>query len=150
VWREAAQRWDDALASRDWSGLDLAGLVEGSVRLLGEAGRSRATYLRALERTPGARDDAYLAFQAHVLQGMEALLLARSDEMDHPDPAVAVRLGLRAVLGVLDDGLARGPEAIPLPRRMEEASVLLLQYLLRRGGGDSVDPAQVDFFDIWG
>lgn len=150
VWREAAQRWDEALASRDWSGLDLAGLVEGSVRLLGEAGRSRATYLRALERTPGARDDAFLAFQAHVLEGMGALLLARAEEMDHPDPEVAVRVGLRAVQGVLDDAWGEGVEVLPLDRRMREASTLLLQYLIREGEGDTVDPAQVDFFDIWG
>jgi len=150
VWREAADRWDEALASRDWSGVDLRGLVAGSVRLLGEAGRSRATYLRALERTPGARDDAYQAFQAHVLAGMEGLLMARAGEMDHPEPAVAARVGLRAVLGVLDEALDAGDDAIPLDRRMEEATALLLAYLLREERRGTVDSAQVDFFDIWG
>ncbi|GMV07052.1 MAG: hypothetical protein AMXMBFR53_33270 [Gemmatimonadota bacterium] len=150
VWREAAERWDQALASRDWGDVDLRGLVAGSVRLLGEAGRSRATYLRALEGTPGARDDAYAAFQAHVLGGMEELLLARANEMDHPDPAVGVRLGLRAVLGVLDEPLPDGGEVIPLERRMEEASALLLGYLHRGEGRHTLGSGQVDFFDIWG
>lgn len=150
VWREAAERWDQALASRDWSGSDLAGLVDGSVRLLGEAGRSRATYLKALERTPGARDDAYLAFRDHVLEGMAELLLARSDEMDHPDPEVAVRLGLRAALGVLDEAPAAGAASISPERRMEEASLLLRTYLIQAGRGGTIDPDTVDFFDIWG
>ena len=93
VWREAAARWDEALASRDWRDLDLRAMVEGAVRLLAEAGRSRASYLRALERAPAYREDAYLAFHTHVLQGVEELLLARVDEISHPDPSVAVPAG---------------------------------------------------------
>lgn len=150
VWREAAERWDEAVASREWGQLPLRSLADGSVRLLGEAGRSRATYLRALERTPGARDDAFHAFQAHVLTGMARLLLLRRDEIAHPDPEMAVRVGLRAVLGVLDEGLARGPDALPLPRRMEEATDLLLGYLTGGKDAEGEDDGGVDFFDIWG
>ncbi len=149
VWRESAQRWDRALASRDWTGLSLSELAEGAVRLLGEAGRSRAVYLRALERGPGNRDDAYRAFQAHVMEGVAGLLLARSGQMDHPSPEVAVRLGLRAVAAILEEGPG-AEEAIPLERRMEEAARLLLGYLLRGERGDTVRRGQVDFFDIWG
>lgn len=150
VWREAAERWDQALASRDFSDLDLRGLIEGSVRLLGEAGRSRATYLKALDRAPGTRDDTFASFQRHVLKGMEALLLARSAEMDHADPPVAVRLGLRAVLAILDGPEREGEPALGAERRIEEAVTLLLSYLIRGDAGDRLDSGQVDFFDIWG
>lgn len=149
VWREAAERWDEAMASRDWSELDLRGLVEGAVRLLDEAGRSRASYLGALGRTAGGGDDAYAAFQAHVLQGLEGLLLARTDEMDHAEPALAVRVGLRAVLGILDPPGGSGESSIPPARQVEEATTLLLAYLIQ--GGERGGPTgQVDFFDIWG
>lgn len=149
-WREAAARWDEAAASRTLAGLALEEVVEGAVQLLSEAVTARATYLRALERAPGVGDEAFSAFQAHVLGGIEALLLARSGEMSHPDPEVAVRLGLEAVLAVLDaDGAGGGPGAVPRERRREEAATLLLGYLsgARSPGGGT---GKEDFFDIWG
>ena len=151
VWREAAERWDLALSSRDWSGLDTAALVDGAVRLLGEAGRSRASYLRALERAPGARDDAYASFQAHVAAGLGSLLLARRGELTHPEPEVAVALGLTAALALLEEPATGSPgAAVPRERRVEEASRLLRTYLLAGGGDDDAPPDEVDFFDIWG
>jgi AcrR family transcriptional regulator len=150
VWREAAVRWDEALSSRDWSGLDLGQMVDGAVRLLGEAASSRASTLRALEQTPGSRDDAYRAFHGHVISGLEELLLARSDEMAHPDPPVAVPLGLRAVLSILDgQGPTAGGDPLPPERRMEEASTLLMAYLAGGAQGPT-GSRDVDFFDIWG
>lgn len=150
VWREAASRWDEALSSEDWSGLGLRQVVEGAVRLLGEAGRSRASYLRSLERTPGAREDAYAAFRTHVIRGIQRLLLARSDEITHPEPALAIPLGLRAVLAMTEAQPDAAGEDLPTAeRRMEEAASMLLAYLAGEGarvaGGK-----EVDFFDIWG
>jgi len=149
VWREAAARWDEALASRDWSGLDLRQLVEGSVRLLGEAGSTHASYLEALGRAHGARDAAYTSFHTHVLRGLEELLLSRSDEMAHPDPATAVPLGLRAALNVLEAALGLEGDPVPDERRMEEASILLTSYLTG-ASPHAQGPRDVDFFDIWG
>lgn len=148
VWREAAQRWDDALASRDLSGLSLGELVDGAVRLLADAGRSRSSYLKALEQAPSTGDDAYLAFQAYAVEGLGSLLMARASEMGHPDPSVATRLGLRAVLALLEAPPLPGSDILPLERRVEEASLLLHGYLT---GGDSGQRStgQVDFFDIW-
>lgn len=150
VWREAALRWDETLRSRNLDGLALTELIEGSVRLLGDATRSRATYLRALRRAPGTGDDAYAAFQAHVVGGIEELLVARAGEMRHPEPAVAVRLGLEAALAILDErGAGSRGQSIPWERRMEEAARLLLRYLAR-GPDETAGTGQVDFFDIWG
>lgn len=148
VWREAAQRWDEALASRDLSGLTLPELVEGAVRLLADAGRSRASYLKALERAPNTGGDAYLAFQGHVVQGLEKLLLDRASEMDHPDPALAARLGLRAVVALLEEPPLPGAEPLSMDRRVAEAGRLLRGYLT---GGASGEPptGQVDFFEVW-
>jgi len=150
VWREAATRWDEALASRDWSGLNLAQVVEGAVDLLEQAGRSRASYLTALERASGAREDAYLAFHTHVIRGIEGLLLARSAEITHPDPSVAVTLGLRAALAVVEAGLERvGVDPVGPDRRREEAAAMLVTYLTGERGRQ-VGKKKVEFFDIWG
>jgi len=149
VWREAAQRWDEALSAKDLRGLNLAELVDGAVRLLADAGHSRASYLKALERAPSTGDDAYLAFQAHAIQGLEALLLARAAEMDHPDPALACGMGLRAVLALLEAPSLPGAEGPALEQRVEEATRLLYGYLVG-GAGRPRSTGRVDFFDIWG
>lgn len=148
VWHEAAERWDDAMAARDFSGLTLAELVDGSVRLLADAGQSRSSYLKALERAHGTGDEAYLAFRAHTVEGLTALLLARSSEMSHPDPALATRLGLRAVAALLEIAPLPGAPLLSMEQRREEATRLLLGYLA--GGSPEDRPTgQVDFFDIW-
>jgi AcrR family transcriptional regulator len=150
VWREAAERWDTIMAGRELAGLPLAEVVEGAVRLLGEGAEIRATYLRALGRWQGAGDEAYSAFQSHVLEGVEGLLLACRAEMVHPDPEVAVQLGLRAVMAILENpGGGGSREPVPAERRIREAVTLLLAYLA--GGRPGQAPSgQVDFFDIWG
>jgi len=151
VWREAASRWDAALAGEDWAGLDLKGIVAGAIALLGQAGRSRASYLKALARTPGARDDAYLAFHTHILRGIEALLLEHAAEIDHPDPAVAVPLALQAALAVLEAPMASGlGGAAAMERRAHEAQALVLSYLTGRSAHAPDRSEQVDFFDVWG
>jgi AcrR family transcriptional regulator len=150
IWREAAARWDAAVASREMEGLALEEALEGAVRLLAEAVTARATYLRALRRSPGVGDGAFAAFQAHVLGGIEVLLLARAGEMSHPDPQVGVRLGLQAILAVLEEGGDEGrADPIPAERRAQEAVSILRAYLTGGSrGGSSGGP--VDFFDIWG
>ena len=150
IWREAADRWDEALATQDWRGLDLPELIRGAVALLGRAGRSRTSYLKALDRTPGARDDAYLAFHTHVLRGIEALLLERGREMAHAEPEIAVPLGLRAALAVLDAPDLPGAPPVTPVRRVLEAQTLLIAYLLGWSGDGGKASGQVDFFDIWG
>lgn len=149
IWREAAARWDEALGSQEWSDLTLLEMIEGTVRLLGEAGRSRASYLKALQRTPGAREDAYLAFHTHVIRGVERLLLERAADMTHPSPERAVPLGLRAALALLDAASPPDRDLPSLEERMDEAVRLLSAYLTGDlgSGGTGED---VDFFDIWG
>lgn len=150
AWRAAASRWDEAAASREIGGLALPLLVEGAMRLLGDAVRARAGYLKALPRGLGGGRDASAAFQEHVLRGLEELLLRRASEMSHPAPEVGVRLGLRAALAVLEEGVEGedGRPPIPADRRTQEATALLLGYLTGGSHGDAA--GRVDFFDVWG
>ena len=70
--------------------------------LLADAQRSRSVYLRAIDQVSGPRSHAYETFRSEVLDGVASLLLFREDQIDHAVPQRAVRLGLRAVQGVLD------------------------------------------------
>ena len=147
VWQEALDRWNEALASRDWSALGLPQLIEGSVSLLVEAQRSRSMYLEALDRIAGGRNDAYGEFQRHLLSGLETLILRRASEIDHPNPEFAVRLGLRAVMGVIDSEPQSTEDALPPEVLTRECAKLLSGYLL--GAAPAGEATDVDFFEIW-
>ena len=93
--------------------------------------------------------DAYERFRMHLVESLEALLLARRAALAHPNPDVGVRVGLGAVLGVIDAGV-EGPDGHPLPKQalVRECTDLLLAYLTGAQPGPSKE--NVDFFDVWG
>jgi hypothetical protein len=72
--------------------------------------------------------------------------------MKHPDPQLAVRLGLGAVLGVMDQGLDAHPgpgmEPVERDRLVGECTDLLLAYLAGAAAERGTEP--VEFFDVWG
>lgn len=148
IWTEALERWTDALDSRDWSELSLGEMVEGAVGLLIDAQRSRSAYLRALDWAAAGPNDAYRTFRAELLVGLGDILLQRAGEMTHPDPALAVRLGLRAVLGVVDAEFRETRDRLERKTLVTECRSLLLGYLTGEWG-EPPSGEGVDFFDVW-
>lgn len=147
VWEDALLRWKAALEANSWSTMDLGEIIGGAVTLLADIGRSRVAQLRTLDRMSGG-GSAYETFCAHVLESLEDLLLERRTEMGHERPELAVRVGLGAVMGLLDGGLANREEAeIPDETLVRECRELLLSYL---GGASRGRAGQVDFFEVWG
>lgn len=149
VWTEALGRWNDALVSRDWASLDLGEMVEGSVGLLLDAQRSRSAYLKALDWASGRPNDAYETFRTELLTGLGDLLLEHRDQIVHPDPELAVRLGLRAILGVVDAEFRAVQDRLPRETLVDECRAMLLGYLTGEAGSRSASGG-VDFFDVWG
>jgi len=148
VWTEALDRWNERLASRDWSELELADVIEGAVGLLIDAQRSRSAYLKALDWATGRQNDAYDAFRSQLLVGLADILLHHDGEIEHDDPQLAVRLGLRAVLGVVDAEFRAVEDRIPRETLLDECRTLLQGYLMgssRPGAG----AGNVDFFEVW-
>jgi AcrR family transcriptional regulator len=149
MWKEAAERWDESLAEKNWEDIELRQLVEGSVRLLAETARARLSHFQALDRSTGAQNDAYGHFREHILKGIEGLLMGRVMEIQHPQPPLAVHLGLVAALALLEEPDSAMVEGLPVPReqRIQETVTLLMSYF----GGETVgDGGTPDFFDIWG
>ena len=84
------------------------------------------------------------------LGDVAGILLERRGEISHPEPELAVRLGLLAAEGMIEaDRAAAGP----LPRDIlaSEAASLLLHYLTAGSTPRARARAseEVDFFDIW-
>lgn len=144
VWSEALDRWDVAMADREFDDHGLASLIEGSVGLLVDAERSRSAYLRVIDRARPGRHDAFSAFRAHVLAGVADLMLQRSSEIAHPQPELAVRIGLAGVIGVLD----RPPVEEEGDVLVKECSAMLHAYLTTTPSATTGSDAE--FFDVWG
>ena len=149
VWDEALGRWNEAVAARAWPEMDLGELAGGAAALLFDVRRPRVQQLRALDRMTGG-SGAYDSFRQHLLQDLESLLLERRSEIRHGDPRLAVRLGLRAVLGVVDAGVEPSSDSEAESREIlvRECRDLLLAYLV--GGPRDGGQEQVEFFDVWG
>ena len=142
----ATTEWSEAVLAKSWSDTGLRDLATEVIDLLLEL---RARWEARLQATQGlsSGEADYEGFRRGVVEELATRLLERRSEISHPKPEVAVRVGLWAVLGVIDhtpSGHAVGdltPEAL-----RHECAELLLRYLV-----GSVDESgeKVEFFDVW-
>ena len=155
LWDDALVRWSEAVVGHRWDGLELDEVVEGVIRLLVTIERTSAAQRRVLgARRPGGAAEVAQAFTDAVHRDVSRLILAHRDRMAHPEPEVAVAVGLAAVRGaaVGSDG-SSGTGAMPVlgeDRRVAELTQLLLSYLGVDEHGLRQASTQVEFFDIWG
>ena len=176
VWTEARERWDQALAGETWEGLPMRTVVEGVVGLLIRSLRADFQRRKVLGRDRAGDSEAStmaVSFHEHLLSTVTPILLARREEISHPDPDGAVEFGYRVVVGAIreflelesvhDLPLDRDP---PLPRSLEEEGEKAMAFRAGLGpelarlwsgylrpiasdGGDE-ESGEVDFFDPWG
>lgn len=163
VWRKAEERWDEALAEREWSGRSAAEIVEEVasvlVHTLAEDHRSRQVLEEGGEEgesgDPGGADRAR-AFHRHVLETVIPLLRDREGEITHPDPDLAVDLGYRFVVGALREALdetgTTGQGPVEPGILIRELARLWTGYLAPPGPEVEAPRAEgdVDVFDPWG
>ncbi len=153
VWDEARERWQARLEERTWADRPLEEVAEAAIRLLADAHRSRATYLKSLDRMGAGGRDGYASFRRYVLRGLADLMLERRSEIDHPDPELAVRLALAAVSGAVEAGDPYTGEPFDRDQLVRQGQVMVMAYLTGRERPDPVaeeDDEEVDFFDVWG
>ncbi len=160
IWSEARHRWDLSLETHAWSALSLEEVVEGVVGLLLRSFRADYHQREILGRErrqdeEGAR--RVFAFHQHILSTVSPLFLAHREEITHPDPEWAIRLGYRfsvgsirevleleAAVGVVD-GAATAEALTP------ELARAWVSYLGAGAPAKAQDgPREVDFFDPWG
>lgn len=159
VWAEAREKWDEALTAQDWTLLSIESVAEGVVGLLLQSFRAdyvqREVFGREMRRDEeGAR--RVFAFHQHILSTVMPLFLAHREEISHPDPEWAVRLGYRFAVGSIRellelegmtgvvDGATSSAALIP------ELTRAWLAYL--GAGAYSEAPVrskEMDFFDPW-
>ena len=160
IWAEATERWDQALAAHDWSALSMESVVEGVVGLLLRSFRADYHQREILGRERRHDDEGarrVFAFHQHILSTVSPLFLAHRQEITHPNPQWAIRLGYRFAVGsireILElegvvgivDGAANAEAVVP------ELARAWIAYLGAGGPEEAEgDPKEVDFFDPWG
>ena len=142
----ATTEWSEAILAKSWSDNALRDLTVEVIDLLLELRARWEGRLRAAQGLSSGEAD-YEGFRRGIVEELASRLLERRSEIRHPNPEVAVRVGLWAVLGVIDhtpSGHAVGD--LTLEALRHECSELLLRYLVGSSGGSG---EQVEFFDVW-
>lgn len=82
----------DALDPDRWEGASIADLLRGYLEFSLEIGRERPTFKRAgieASRADPALRAHYAELRSELYEGLTELILARRDEIGHPDPVLA-------------------------------------------------------------
>lgn len=110
-YEQAVATADDALEPARWDGAGIADLLAAVLRFLVSIYREQNGLIRAFV----ARNHTHPEFQArherlshHISERLSALLLARRQEITHPDPAAAAGFGLALVFSTLDSVMLFG------------------------------------------
>ena len=107
---------DEALAIERWEGARIPEILSEVVRFLVEIYREQRGLLRTFFAR-AATDPDFAMRSRHVddevAKQLAGLLLARRDEIHHPDPELAVRFGCRVLMASLEELLLSEPERSP-------------------------------------
>ena len=158
VWSEAGRRWDSGIESGEWTKGPIERIVQELVGLLialetEDAGRRAAL--------GSARGPAWLergrAFHRRAMAEVQSILMPYSDQIDHPDPELAIGVGYRIVLAGIRELVGDfsdpsvGPDPTPLRTELTRCYVGYLGAgpRGRRNGFAGLQEAG-DPFDIWG
>jgi AcrR family transcriptional regulator len=82
----------DALEPARWEGASIADILRGYLEFSLEVGRERPAFKRAgleASRSEPALRQRFAELRSELYQGLTGLLLARRDEIGHPDPVLA-------------------------------------------------------------
>ncbi len=148
VWRTAAERWREALSSRDWDSLQLEGVVRSVAALLDRIQREDSGARGALEKA-GADGDEARRFHERLEHDVRDLLLRHRDRFGHPDPERAATVAYRWMVAGLRELRDAGAfsEGGGTAGLVPEVTRAVTAYL--GGSADSDDGDGVEFFDVW-
>ncbi len=134
---ELLQRLEALADGRRWQRASTADIVDAAVAELVQVTRERrhmiaAFLVRAIE-DPVIRGGG-LRFRRTVEQRISALLLTRRAEMDHPDPPLAIDLGIQTAFALMQQHILiqetqAGGRALSDAELQRELATLFLRYI---------------------
>lgn len=146
VRESALAEWHEALASKPRDGTGLREVGGAAVDHLVEVRARWHASLKSAAALPAGESD-YDAFRRRVVEALAERLLESRSEITHPKPELAARVGLWAVLGVIDhEGSGETETDLDAEALRTECVELLVSYL---GGATGAGNEPVEFFDVW-
>jgi AcrR family transcriptional regulator len=142
VRQSAEAEWSETVGREAWEA-SLAGIAAQAVALLFDLRPGYEQRIRTADRLVTDGEDDELRRKA--LDQLAARFLERREEITHPNPELAVRIALSAVLGIGEHAPPWGQVETDALRT--ECVQLLLGYL---SGRPHEDAGPVEFFDVWG
>ncbi len=144
-YEQAIATADDALDPERWEGASVRELLSSVLHFLVDIYRSQ----RGLMRAFALRTHTHPDFQArqervshHVNERLSALLLARRDEIRHPDPAAASAFGLMIVFSALESAILFGEMRSSLALSDEALATELTRTFLAYLGSQPESPTE--------
>ena len=134
---EVWQRLEALADARRWENVSTAQMVEAAVSELVTVTRERrrliAAFLVSAIQDPVIREGG-LRFRRRVEERIRALLLPRRSEMDHPDPALAIDLGVQTAFAlmnhhVLIEKTEAGGRPVSDEELQRELTTMFLRYV---------------------
>lgn len=116
---------DSTLDPSLWNNAPLAAVVAGFVSQAVELYRARRGLLRSLflrARTDPLIADSARRANAHLIENLTTLLMARAHEIHHPDPRLAIELGFMVTVGALRETILFG-EVWPSPNAASHTDI---------------------------
>lgn len=136
-WGELRATVDAALSPSRWEGATVPEVAHETIAFMVLVHRDRVGILRDIMGSAHADPEVGARLEeliAHVCQKLTRLLLARADEIGHPEPILAVEFGFRLLLGVMKEAILfgyAGTHGIPKSdeRLTQELTRAFLGYL---------------------
>jgi AcrR family transcriptional regulator len=102
---------DTALTPALWEGATVPEIAHQTITFMVQVHRDRIGILREIMGSANADPEVGARLEeliAHVCEKLTRLLLARADEIGHPEPLLAVEFGFRLLLGVMKEAILFG------------------------------------------
>lgn len=139
VHEQQFQRLRDMLAQPRWASAGLGARIDGLLAAFADSQVARQRLIRALVvgywQSPDQHGQAERS--AEMMATMHGWLSERADEIRHPEPRLAISLGLFTTLQTLQSAilLERIPPALGLARFVAEQARMFRAYLGLPAGG---------------
>jgi AcrR family transcriptional regulator len=114
LFRNSEAGWRDFLDPKHWEGASALQIIEGTMRAVVDCTRTDEAMLRAItnywhsQEPDDAIRETAARYYDYLFRGFTDLILARREEITHPNPEFAVRFAFELIDGTINERILYG------------------------------------------